>query len=57
MQKQNEVVSPSRQRLINVLNKKAERRRDLQEAIANGFPSIPCRCGMKEPKLWEERHF
>ena len=50
-------VSPSRQRLIATLDKHAARRRDLLEAIENGFPLTPCRCGVKEPKLWEERHY
>ena len=50
-------VAPSRQRLTVILKKHEARRRDLQEAIANGFTFTPCSCGVKEPKLWEERYF
>lgn len=48
-------VTTPRQRLTVILKKHAARRRDLQEAIANGFTFTPCSCGVKEPKLWEER--
>ena len=49
-------VSTSRERLSRVLEAKAERNKDIQEAIENGvYSTVGCR--VKEPKLWEERYW
>jgi len=47
--------SPSRERLIKVLDRKAVDALDLKEAIENGIYSKSVR--VVEPKLWEERYY
>lgn len=48
-------VSPSRARLIAVLEKKAARRKELLEAIENGITRCRIRNCPRVPLLWEER--
>jgi len=48
-------ISPSRQRLIDVLNKKAIHLEELFEAINNGIELPRVLNRVREPLLWEER--